>query len=160
MSALSGLKHILEVLRMNILESASIVCAAIPVNRVWLYCRVAKHDPVEIQFQKHRLRAVAHRNGWMLAGASSDELPGVSFSRPGLSELTAAIENNEVDMVMVCNLSRLFRRVDEALTYLKYLRSHGVSIYSLAEGLIDLDEIIAVFEALLALSNPDDGTLS
>jgi DNA invertase Pin-like site-specific DNA recombinase len=68
------------------------------------------------------------------------DVSGRSFSREGLDEIRRLVENRHVDVVAVYDLSRLGRNATEALTFIKWLRDHGVSIISTVEQITDSPE--------------------
>jgi hypothetical protein len=60
---------------------------------------------------------------------------GRLVDRPGLQRLLADVRAGKVDVVVVPNISRFFRKLDTLLTTMKILKDHGVGFISLSENL-------------------------
>ena len=73
--------------------------------RVWLYTRLSNDDdPAQnsLQNQQEICRAFAEKQGWTIAGSSSDDnISGMSFDRRGLDKLTAAVDADKIDAAIV-----------------------------------------------------------
>ena len=73
--------------------------------RVWIYTRLSNDDDPErdsLQNQERICREFAAQRGDYIAGLSSDDnISGMNFSRRGLSRLTAAVEADGLDGVVV-----------------------------------------------------------
>ena len=108
------------------------------VMRVWLYARLSNDDdPAQnsLQNQQEICRAFAEKQGWMIAGSSSDDnISGMNFSRRGLDMLTAAVQAKQVEAVLVKDLSRLGRHRTQTALFIDYLREHQVRVISVTEG--------------------------
>lgn len=68
------------------------------------------------------------------------DVSGRSFSRKGIDRIRAMVEQRQVDVVAVYDLSRLGRNLAESLTFVKWLRKHGVSVMSTQERFDDTPE--------------------
>lgn len=89
--------------------------------------------------QKNRLEACAKEHSFEVVGASSDIASGLKFDhRPSLLEFHNEAVNGDVDILLVCDLSRLGRDVDRTLQYWYLLRDLGVSVYTADYGEVDL----------------------
>ena len=106
--------------------------------RVWLYTRLSNDDdPAQnsLQNQQEICRAFAEKQGWTIAGSSTDDnISGMSFSRRGLDMLTAAVQAKQVDAVLVKDLSRLGRHRTQTALFIDYLRQQQVRVISVTEG--------------------------
>lgn len=106
--------------------------------RVWLYARLSNDDdPAQnsLQNQQAICCAFAEKQGWTIAGSSSDDnISGMNFSRRGLDILTAAVQAKQVDAVLVKDLSRLGRHRTQTALFIDYLREHQVRVISVTEG--------------------------
>ena len=106
--------------------------------RVWLYARLSNDDdPAQnsLQNQQEICRAFAEKQGWTIAGSSSDDnISGMNFSRRGLDMLTAAVQAKQVDAVLMKDLSRLGRHRTQTALFIDYLREHRVRVISVTEG--------------------------
>lgn len=110
----------------------------IPIRRVWLYCRVASDDTLALEMQERHLREYAHQHRWSVVGVSTDHHNGTTIFRPGLAELGKAVADGKTDTILVLNLSRLCRSMEDATLYGEFLRKHSVDLYSVCEGRLDL----------------------
>lgn len=76
--------------------------------RVWLYARLSNDgDPAQnsLKNQQEICRAFAEKQGWTIAGSSTDDnISGMNFSRRGLDTLTAAVQAKQIDAVLVKDL--------------------------------------------------------
>ena len=106
--------------------------------RVWLYARLSNDDdPAQnsLQNQQEICRAFAEKQGWTIAGSSSDDnISGMNFSRRGLDMLTAAVQAKQVDAVLVKDLSRLGRHRTQTALFIDFLRENQVRVISVTEG--------------------------
>ena len=107
--------------------------------RVWIYTRLSNDDDPErdsLQNQERICREFAAQRGGQMVGQSSDNnISGMNFSRRGLSQLTAAVENGRLDGVVVKDISRLGRHRTQTALFIDYLRERGVRVLSATEGL-------------------------
>ena len=108
------------------------------IRRVWLYCRVASQDTLALEMQERHLKDYAHQHRWSVQGISTDHNVGTTLFRPGLAELSKAVTDGKVDTVLVFNVSRLCRSMQDAAYYGDFLRKHGVDLYSIDEGKVDM----------------------
>ena len=106
--------------------------------RVWLYTRLSNDDdPAQnsLQNQQEICRAFAEKQGWTIAGSSTDDnISGMNFSRRGLNMLTAAVQAKQVDAVLVKDLSRLGRHRTQTALFIDFLREKQVRVISVTEG--------------------------
>ena len=124
--------------------------------RVWLYARLSNDDDREmnsLQNQQEICRACAEKQGWTIAGSSADDnISGMSFDRRGLDELTAAVDADKIDAVIVKDLSRLGRHRTQTALFIDYLREHHVRVISATEGVDtfrDEDDLIIGVRGLM-----------
>ena len=106
--------------------------------RVWLYARLSNDDdPAQnsLQNQQEICRAFAEKQGWTIAGSSTDDnISGMNFSRRGLDTLTAAVPAKQIDAVLVKDLSRLGRHRTQTALFIDFLRQQQVRVISVTEG--------------------------
>lgn len=106
---------------------------------VWIYTRLSHDDDREtnsLRNQREICRAFAKQHGWPVVGESADDnASGMSFSRCGLDQITAAVEHGRIDGVVVKDLSRLGRHRTQTALLIDYLRERGVRVLSATEGL-------------------------
>jgi len=65
-----------------------------------------------------------------------DNVSGSSFERHGIKDLKDDVENREIDLLLVKDLSRLGRNNAKTLLFLDYLEEHGVRVVT-ADGRYD-----------------------
>ena len=85
--------------------------------------------------QREICQAFAEQHGYIIVGQSFDDnISGMSFDRRGLDELTAAVDADMIDAVIVKDLSRLGRHRTQTALFIDYLREHQVRVISATEG--------------------------
>lgn len=106
--------------------------------RVWLYARLSNDDDQEMNSllnQQEICQAFADQHGYIIVGQSFDDnVGGMKFNRRGLDELTAAVDADKIDAVIVKDLSRLGRHRTQTALFIDYLREHQVRVISATEG--------------------------
>jgi len=103
--------------------------------RVALYCRVAREDTFSLEAQAAQLRRYAERNGYIIVGVQAESGSGLTLDRPALAEVTKAICEGRVDVVLVKNLSRIGREWGMVQSYIHFLNEHKVKLLCISEGL-------------------------
>ena len=124
--------------------------------RVWIYSRLSNDDDCEMNSllnQQEICLTFAERQGYQMIGQSLDDnASGMNFSRPGLDELTAAVDASRLDAVLVKDLSRLGRHRTQTALFIDYLRERGVRVISVTEGLdtaSDEDDLVIGVRSLM-----------
>ena len=124
--------------------------------RVWLYVRLSNDDDQEMNSllnQQEICQAFAEQHGNTIVGQSFDDnVSGMSFDRRGLDELTAAVDADKIDAVIVKDLSRLGRHRTQTALFIDYLREHQVRVISATEGVDtfrDEDDLIIGVRGLM-----------
>ena len=85
--------------------------------------------------QQEICQAFAEQHGYIIVGQSFDDnVSGMKFNRRGLDELTAAVDADKIDAVIVKDLSRLGRHRTQTALFIDYLREHQVRVISATEG--------------------------
>ena len=106
--------------------------------RGWLYARLSNDDdPAQnsLQNQQEICRAFAEKSGWTIVGSSADNnISGMNFSRCGLDTLMAAVQEKQLDAVLVKDLSRLGRHRTQTALFIDFLREKQVRVISVTEG--------------------------
>lgn len=106
--------------------------------RVWLYARLSNDDDREMNSllnQREICQVFAEQHGYTIVGQSFDDnISGMSFDRRGLDKLTAAVDADMIDAVIVKDLSRLGRHRTQTALFIDYLREHQVRVISATEG--------------------------
>ena len=124
--------------------------------RVWLYARLSNDDDQEMNSllnQQEICQAFAEQHGYIIVGQSFDDnISGMSFDRRGLDELTAAVDADKIDAVIVKDLSRLGHHRTQTALFIDYLREHQVRVISATEGVDtfrDEDDLIIGVRGLM-----------
>ena len=124
--------------------------------RVWLYARLSNDDDQEMNSllnQQEICQAFAEQHGYIIVGQSFDDnVSGMKFNRRGLDELTAAVDADKIDAVIVKDLSRLGRHRTQTALFIDYLREHQVRVISATEGVDtfrDEDDLIIGVRGLM-----------
>ena len=124
--------------------------------RVWLYARLSNDDDREMNSllnQREICQAFAEQHGYTIVGQSFDDnISGMSFDRRGLDKLTAAVDADMIDAVIVKDLSRLGRHKTQTALFIDYLRERQVRVISATEGVDtfrDEDDLIIGVRGLM-----------
>ena len=85
--------------------------------------------------QQEICRTFAEKKDWTIIGSSTDDnISGMNFSRCGLDTLMAAVQEKQLDAVLVKDLSRLGRHRTQTALFIDYLRQQQVRVISVTEG--------------------------
>ena len=124
--------------------------------RVWIYARLSNDDDQEMNSllnQQEISHGFAEQHGYTIVGQSFDDnVSGMKFNRRGLDELTAAVDADKIDAVIVKDLSRLGRHRTQTALFIDYLREHQVRVISATEGIDtfrDEDDLIIGIRGLM-----------
>ena len=124
--------------------------------RVWLYARLSNDDDREMNSllnQRDICQAFAEQHGYTSVGQSYDDnASGMNFNRRGLDKLTAAVDADMIDAVIVKDLSRLGRHKTQTALFIDYLRERQVRVISATEGVDtfrDEDDLIIGVRGLM-----------
>lgn len=124
--------------------------------RVWIYARLSNDDDQErnsLLNQREICHGFAEQHGYTIVGQSFDDnVSGMKFNRRGLDELTAAVDADKIDAVIVKDLSRLGRHRTQTALFIDYLREHQVRVISATEGIDtfrDEDDLIIGVRGLM-----------
>lgn len=124
--------------------------------RVWIYARLSNDDDQEMNSllnQQEICHGFAEQHGYTIVGQSSDDnVSGMKFNRRGLDKLTAAVDADKIDAVIVKDLSRLGRHRTQTALFIDYLREHQVRVISATEGIDtfrDEDDLIIGVRGLM-----------
>ena len=124
--------------------------------RVWLYARLSNDDDREMNSllnQREICQVFAEQHGYTIVGQSFDNnASGMNFNRRGLDKLTAAVDADMIDAVIVKDLSRLGRHRTQTALFIDYLRERQVRVISATEGIDtfhDEDDLIIGVRGLM-----------
>ena len=103
--------------------------------RVSTQIQTEEHGGTGLSFQSEKLSQYAKLNDFNLVKTISDVASGGLETRDGIEELKSHIENNDVDIVLIWNVSRAFRSMIYFADFYKYLKKHNVELISVSEGI-------------------------
>lgn len=98
--------------------------------KVVLFCRVSTLQQ-EYDRQVNELSALALSNGWSVEGVFAEKISGAkkNVERAELMRMVQFVEANQIDKVLVTELSRLGRNTLQVLEVIELLNSKGISLY-------------------------------
>lgn len=98
--------------------------------KVVLFCRVSTSGQ-EYDRQVNELSALALGNGWSVEGIFAEKISGAKMNveRAELMKMIEFVEANNIDKVLVTELSRLGRDTLQVLEVIELLNSKGISLY-------------------------------
>ena len=90
--------------------------------RGWLYYRLSRDEDEELNSltnQRSIIAGYAEKNGFTIAGESFDDnVSGMHFDRDGIEKICEAVEQNQIDAVIVKDLSRLGRHRTQTAVFI------------------------------------------
>lgn len=109
-------------------------------KRAGLYIRVSTERQAEEgrspESQREDMEKYCQRKGWEIVAVHQDEgLSGRLADRPGLQQLLAQVREGKIEVIVVYNLSRFYRKLDHLLATMKLLHDYGATFVSISEDL-------------------------
>ena len=102
--------------------------------KVWLYARLSRDEDSELNSltnQQNILREYSEKNQYTVVGESFDDnVSGMHFNREGINKIYTAVEEKQIDAVIVKDLSRLGRHRTQTAMFIDYLRENDVRVLS------------------------------
>lgn len=100
------------------------------MKKVVLLLRVSTNSQ-DYEYQRSTLTDLCKRNGWQIVNTFENKVSGAKKNeeREEIVELLGYIKNNEVDMVMATEVSRVGRNTLEALKTIEILNENKVNLY-------------------------------
>ena len=99
-----------------------------------IYARVSTEEQTT-ENQSLVLEGVAKKMEWNVVETFTDVISGAKSKRQGLDALMKAVRRNEVDMVMVWDVSRLGRSLQHLVSLLEEFHAKKVELYFHQQGL-------------------------
>lgn len=98
--------------------------------RTVIFARVSTNIQ-EYDRQVNELTALANNNGWSVEAVFAEKISGAkkNAERAELSRMIKYVETNNIDKVLVSELSRLGRNTLQVLEVIEMLNSKGISLY-------------------------------
>lgn len=105
-------------------------------TKAWIYCRIDAPEDVHgmLKAQREQLMDYAEQMGLQVEGSSTDLANGNSQVRPGWEYFLKTVPLQQVDVLLVHNLSQIHQDTCQALKVLEQLQKMGVAVYSPLEG--------------------------
>lgn len=133
--------------------------------KVIIYARTSTKDQ-NIKEQIKSLMKLSNDENWELIGYFKDEgISGLKDERNGLNDLMTFVENNDVDKIIITEISRLSRDTDKLKEIIHITSSNNVSIYikdieneTLVNGKLNTN-IINILNDEIRYSNHEVGKL-
>lgn len=100
------------------------------MKKVVLLLRVSTNSQ-DYEYQRSTLTDLCNRNGWEVVRTFKNKVSGAKKNeeREEIVELLDYIKNNEIDMVMATEVSRVGRNTLEALKTIEILNENKVNLY-------------------------------
>lgn len=100
------------------------------MKKVVLLLRVSTNSQ-DYEYQRSTLTDLCKRNGWQIVNTFENKVSGAKKNeeREEIVELLDYIKNNEIDMVMATEVSRVGRNTLEALKTIEILNENKVNLY-------------------------------
>lgn len=100
------------------------------MKKVCLLLRVSTNSQ-DYEYQRNTLSQLCNRNEWKIVRTFENKVSGAKKSeeRVEIIELLEYVKNNDVDMVVATEVSRLGRNTLEALKVIEILNEHKVNLY-------------------------------
>ena len=100
------------------------------MKKVVLLLRVSTNSQ-DYEYQRNTLTDICNRNGWEIVHTVENKLSGAKKSeeREEIVELLDYVKNNDVDIVVATEVSRLGRDTLEALKIIEILNENKVNLY-------------------------------
>ena len=105
--------------------------------QVAIYARVSTSKQDET-LQIPRCEEFAKRHDWEVVKIYQDEASGRDANRPGWKALLSDMRRHEFDAIIVTKLDRIMRSLMQLLETFEDFQAHGIIIYTLDQGAIDL----------------------
>ena len=103
---------------------------AVSLIRISTTLQTEEKGGTGVQFQTEKLSQYATLNDLNLIKIITDVCSGGLETRDGIEELKTDIENGDVDIVLIWNVSSAFRSMIHFTKFYEYLKKHDVELIS------------------------------
>jgi DNA invertase Pin-like site-specific DNA recombinase len=100
------------------------------MKKVVIFARVSTNSQ-DYERQVNELTALSHRNNWMVAATFCEKVSGAkkNTERKELTKMIDYLQTNNINMVIVTELSRLGRDTLQVLEVIENFNRLGISLY-------------------------------
>lgn len=119
-------------------------------KKVWLYLRARTKESLEAQ--KAFLLDYANEVGYEVTDVAADYSP----SRSSLKLVCLGAANHDIDVLLVSSWNRLGRALSEVIDTMAYLKEQNVTVQSVKEEDISLDQALSFAHFAAAMQIPDE----
>lgn len=100
------------------------------MKKVVIFARVSTNGQ-DYERQVNELTALSHHNNWMVAATFCEKVSGAkkNTERKELSKMIDYLQTNNINMVIVTELSRLGRDTLQVLEVIEHFNKLGISLY-------------------------------
>ena len=111
------------------------------MEKVVLLLRVST-SAQDYEYQYNTLKELADRKGWQIIKVFANKISGAKKNeeRQEIIDMIDYVKNNEVDMVLATEISRIGRNTLEALKTIEFLSENGVNLYLANYNIETLDK--------------------
>ncbi len=120
-------------------------------DRAWMYCRVGysgESSAGALKMQEISMESYAAQNGLTITARTFYVGSGLTMDRPSLQEIKRAAIAGKIDILLLFNLARLGRDMEQVTQYWQFLRENNVRICSVMEGEVDLSIDTDILDAM------------
>jgi DNA invertase Pin-like site-specific DNA recombinase len=105
-------------------------------KRAWIYCRIDAPEDMHGQLKGQRVELITYADQmrFEVVGESQDLGSGLRLDRNGLRKVTEAADAGEMDVLLVMNITRIGRVMNQTVEFVHHLNKLGVKIYSPLSG--------------------------
>jgi len=100
----------------------------------------------------------AQRQGFTIVGVTSEHASGLDFLRPGIKAVSNAVEAGKAEILLIKNISRLGRDMEEVEVFLRWLKKHNVELIC-ADGTVPRFYVDALRDLMKELKKRECGQL-
>lgn len=108
------------------------------MEKAWIYCRTASNNESNLDSQYKECENYAKDHGWEIAGSSKDVGSGLNLDRAGGNEILKAAKQNKFDILLMKDVSRIGRDLNQLLEYMDKLKPYSTKIFSTKQGELNL----------------------
>ena len=128
-------------------------------KRVWGYCRCGGIDQAKMEKQAEQLKQYAESCGYTFLGYTKGRGSSLEPNSSEMIEIERAVKTWEADTLIISDVSRLSRKVDQLIGSLKYLAQIHVKVECTNGVDLSLDgsfkDIVVALTGYISSSEPE-----